>query len=110
MPKVIPVSNDMEHKVAVAAITDEEFLSHLVPMLGGSRYDVELFRSPAVAVIVKWCRDYHGKYGKPPGKSIQDIFDGESAKPRANPERMEQVGELLASLSEKFEGETVNNP
>jgi len=105
MAKLTAVDNTVEHRILVGAITNESFLAQVIPMVIGSRYAEKLFRSPAVSRVFHWCREYHGKYKKAPGKNIQSIYETEANRPRANEELMESIGELLERLSEAAEQE-----
>ena len=86
-----------ERRILTGLIVDDGVLGRI-----SSRWTKEgLFNSRWANLIGQWCVDYHERYGKAPGKSIEALFETWAAKAR-DAETVELVEKLLQGLSGEY--------
>ena len=86
----------IERHILIGLIVSDEFTREII-----SELDLNFFQNKAVRTLVKWCIDYFHKYGEPPKKQIQVLYEDESD--RLDEDVQEYLGELLQSLSEQYD-------
>jgi hypothetical protein len=88
-----------ERMVLIACVTRDDFLSRVAGRLGK-----DAFASRWANLVWSWCREYHRKYGRAPGKSLQGLFE-KWARKQADSEVQTMVSRFLASLSREYESQ-----
>jgi len=66
------ITTDAEQKILEGLIVSADFISGIKPV-----FNQRLLQIPYSKHISKWCFDYHSMYSQAPGKSIEEIFEGE---------------------------------
>lgn len=90
-----PIDSRIERQILTGMIVSDRFNQLIKPIL---RDDV--FQCSYGAIIGNWCKDYHTKYNKAPGKNIQDIFLNNSHS--LTDTDSEAIKQFLASISDEY--------
>jgi hypothetical protein len=91
------VNSDLEKKIITGMIVSDEYCS-VVMKMGIKR---QYFKIEYARTVQDWIREYFQKYGKSPGKNIQDIFVSEQGKMREA--ETEIIAHFLDGLSVEYE-------
>jgi len=89
----------IERRIVTGLIISTEYIKRVREILQQRSH----IGSKTAKLIVNWCFEYFDQYGKAPGLHIQDIFDTKAKALRA--EDVEDISDILASLSADFERE-----
>lgn len=88
---------NQERLILTSMIVDDQALAKIATQWKG-----DLFQSKWANLIGSWCADYHRKYGKAPGRHIQDIVN-EWASKDAPKETVQLIDRFLSGLSDEYE-------
>jgi hypothetical protein len=102
--KVEAFDGRVERRAVIALVTSDLVLSRLAPS-----WTQDSLRSPDAALVAAWCVEHFGKYGRAPGKEVEDYFAAWAKSQARDAARVAAVEDLLASLSDEY-GKEVTNP
>jgi hypothetical protein len=91
-----PVDSRIERQICIGLIIDDRFLRELKPL-----YSPNSFQTGFIRRVAGWCLEYHEKYGKTPGKHIEDLYLQHRAEVPEDETKL--LEEFLAGLSEEYE-------
>ncbi len=90
------IDSRIERQICIGLIIDSRFLRELKPLCSPDSFQASFARR-----VAGWCLEYHEKYGKTPGRHIEDIYlQHKSEIPEDEAKLLE---EFLAGLSEEYE-------
>ena len=99
------VDTEDERKMLIGLIVSDRICREVLPLL----MDDDYYQTAYTSIVAGWVRKYYEKYGKAPGRHIQDIFEVE--KKNIHGDRVGLVEGFLGKLSEEYELETsLNEP
>ncbi|MCJ7747889.1 MAG: hypothetical protein MUP27_09100 [Desulfobacterales bacterium] len=92
----LPIDSRIERQICIGLIVDDRFLRELKPLCSPDSFQASFIRR-----VAGWCLEYHEKYGKTPGKHIEDLYLQHRAEIPEDEAKL--VEEFLAGLSEEYE-------
>lgn len=87
----------LNRRIAIAAITNTEFLSSIFHFWKDKYVD-----DKALKTIVRWCLDFFENTKKAPRRNIQNVF-GEQKDADIDPDLLDDIERILGSLSKEFD-------
>lgn len=90
------IDSRIERQICIGLIIDDRFLRELKPLCSPDSFQASFIRR-----VAGWCLEYHEKYGKTPGKHIEDLYLQHRAEIPEDEAKL--VEEFLAGLSEEYE-------
>lgn len=91
------VDGSIERRVLTAMIVNDVVCSRI-----STKWDRHLFKNRWSSQIAEWCKDFYGKYGKAPGKSIVPLFEAWAAKDK-DKDTVSMMERFLSGLSEDYD-------
>lgn len=82
--------------ILTAMLVDPSVLGRIA-----AKWDGAMFKAKWCNLIGKWCVDYHGRYGKAPGKQVEGLFAAWADK-HGDQDTIDLVEKFLTSLSGKY--------
>jgi hypothetical protein len=96
--KVERVDGRQEGSVLTGMIVHNRVLAKVAP-----KWEKDgLFGSPWANKVGSWCVKYHKKYGKAPGKNVQNLFDSWAEDNKHDKDTVKLVERFLGSLSNRY--------
>lgn len=95
--KVRRAEASQERTVLLGMITNRAVLGAIA-----SKWTTGFFSSRWGNLIGAWCVEHYRKYRKPPGKSIQTVFDAWAIEAKRDKETIQLVERFLGSLSSQY--------
>ncbi|MDE2138826.1 MAG: hypothetical protein KGJ68_15455, partial [Gammaproteobacteria bacterium] len=96
--------SDIERRIVAGLIVSDEFAGRVRPL-----WRDDLVESPEVVRIARWCTDYFDRYGRAPGRHVEDIYMRELRADRVPKAEAEIIERILARISDDYErGEQFN--
>lgn len=93
--------DNIEELITVSLILDSEYARRIQ-----HKINLDHITSKHYKLISNWCLDYVAKYGKAPGRAIEEIYEVESH--RLQEDLQDQVLSVLESLSDRYTDKTFN--
>lgn len=98
------VDTSFEKMMAVGMITSDKALSEILSIV-----TLDIFNSSSRARwIYRTCENFHKKYGKAPGKHIEDIFNEEVREGKIDDVTARLIEQVLTGLSDQYERQDFN--
>jgi len=88
----------IERQILIAMIISDDFFKNILDHI-----KLDYFQSKAARLVARWCLSYYRKYGKPPKRNIQQIYD--DYKDQIDEDVAEYLERLLLSLSNQYDYE-----
>ncbi len=85
-----------EKRIVTAMVVDRSVLAKIA-----SRWEKGMFNSPWSNLVGQWCVDFFNRYDKPPGKSIEGIFNTWAGENK-QPEVIRLVEKFLSGISGEY--------
>lgn len=90
------IDSRIERQVIIGMIISDRFIREIRPLCSPDGLQADFARR-----VAQWCLDYHAKYGKPPGKHIEDLYL--QHKKEVPEEEAALLEEFLSGISEEYE-------
>ena len=102
------INGALDRQIVTAMVTSDIFLREIRDI-----YDRDFLAAPYAAVVAEWCLSYFKKYGKAPGKRIQDRYDRALSENELRDDATEKlIGDFLGGLSVEYDASSaeINAP
>lgn len=100
----VPMDEFIERKIIIGLITSTPYISEVAKL-----NKIEYLESTSARLIASWCLTYYEGYNTAPGKEIESIF-AEKVRGGLREEQVEDIGSILASLSDESTNLDFNVP
>jgi len=95
------VSVTEEKRITIALITSDKFTKEILPIL-----ELDHFTNSYLRTVASWAIAFYQEHEKVPNIHIKDIYESESH--RLKETDAELIGELLETLSDQYDPDSVN--
>ncbi len=97
------VDTSVERRIVTGLIVSDRVLRRLALAYRPRYMSVSYFH-----VVSQWCFEYMAAYDKAPGRHIKDLYEA-NRRNGLDPDSAEMIGKFLASISEEYEGQGLND-
>lgn len=101
MIQVRDISMVEEKRIVTGLITSTEYAKQIMPVL-----DLDYFVNSYLKTIATWCAVFFEEHEKAPNVHIKDIYESESSTLKDTDSEL--IGNLLTTLDEQYDPESVN--
>lgn len=92
------IDSTLEQKIITGMVVSSEFLKGII-----QAYKPAYLETSFARIVAGWCLDFYKKYGKAPGREVQNIFQDWSRNNKDTAE-IDLIAEFLDNLSKQYEG------